>query len=92
MPRVGLELTIPVFERPKTVCALNRSVIGTILSRYESKNVSVRCFVNLDSRTSENVSQGWQTTAREVLNLTHAEIQTLKTVDSTCFLIGIFLK
>jgi hypothetical protein len=29
MPRVGFELMIPVFERPKTVSALDLSVIGT---------------------------------------------------------------
>jgi hypothetical protein len=29
MPRVGFELTIPVFERPKTVRVLDRSAIGT---------------------------------------------------------------
>jgi hypothetical protein len=28
MPRVGFEPTIPVFERPKTVRALDRSAIG----------------------------------------------------------------
>jgi hypothetical protein len=29
MPRVGFETTIPVFERPKTVRALDREAIGT---------------------------------------------------------------
>jgi hypothetical protein len=33
MPRVGLEPAIPMFERPKTVLALDRSAIETGLKR-----------------------------------------------------------
>jgi hypothetical protein len=29
MPRVGVEPTIPVFERPQTVCASDSAAIGT---------------------------------------------------------------
>jgi len=29
MPRAGFETAIPVFERSKTVCALDRAAIGT---------------------------------------------------------------
>jgi hypothetical protein len=29
MPRAGFEATIPVFERPKTLDALDREAIGT---------------------------------------------------------------
>jgi hypothetical protein len=32
MPRVGFEPVIPVFERSKTVCALDRAAIGTSYS------------------------------------------------------------
>jgi hypothetical protein len=34
MPRVGFELTIPVFERAKTVHALDRA--ATVVGRYDS--------------------------------------------------------
>jgi hypothetical protein len=34
MPRVGFEPTIAVFERPKTVRAADRSVVG--IGRYEN--------------------------------------------------------
>jgi hypothetical protein len=38
MPRVGLELAIPIFERPKTVHALDHAAIGTgRLSDLQSK-------------------------------------------------------
>jgi hypothetical protein len=39
IPPVGFEPTIPVFERPKTVCASDRSAIGTGYSRSLFQNL-----------------------------------------------------